>query len=643
MAFDGVTVAAVVHELNRELSGGRISKIAQPEKDELILTVKANAENKKLLISADASLPLIYLTDSTKESPMQAPSFCMLLRKHLQGGKILGITQPGLERIVRIDVEHSDEMGDLRTVTLITEIMGKHSNIILADDKGVIIDSIKRISGMVSSVREVLPGREYFIPETTEKADLLSVCGCELCKLNASGDNELCKPGAIAADSASGGAEQFASIMRKTGAIPLYKSLYTAFTGISPVLANEILHRAGIDADITADSPNDNSYVNLYNACKSLAEDIAAGRFIPCIVRISSKSDSTVGNKRTGMEFAAIRLSMYEKESVTETADITEYSSISELLEVFYREKNEVTNIRQRSADLRKIVTTLIERDSHKLDQQLKQLKDTKNRDKYRLYGELLNAYVYMVPAGADKVTLQDYNTGKDVSINLDPAKSATENAQKFFDKYNKQKRTYEALVTLTEDVRAEIDHLKSILTALDIARRESDLSQIRDELVMSGYMRDHSKGAGKKGGNGAKRAPGKNGQKKSQGAASKPMHYISSDGYDIYVGKNNIQNDELTFKFANSGDWWFHAKKMPGSHVILRTRNGEEVPDRAFEEAASLAAYYSAGREAGKVEIDYVLRKEVKKPAGAKPGFVVYYTNYSMTAPADISALNEA
>ena len=249
-------------------------------------------------------------------------------------------------------------------------------------------------------------------------------------------------------------------------------------------------------------------------------------------------------------------------------------------------------------------------------------MEDTKKRDTYKVYGELLNTYGYSAAPGAKTLEAVNYYTGEPVTIPLDDTLTAQENAQRYFDKYGKMKRTYEALSELTVQVKEEIEHLESILSALDIAMQEEDLVQIREELIDSGYIRR------------------KGGAKKAK-ITSKPFHYMSSDGFHLYVGKNNFQNDELTFKFATGGDWWFHAKQMPGSHVILKTE-GKEVPDRAFEEAARLAAYYSRGREQDKVEIDYIQKKHVKKPAGAKPGFVVYYTNYSMAIDSDISALTE-
>jgi predicted ribosome quality control (RQC) complex YloA/Tae2 family protein len=314
------------------------------------------------------------------------------------------------------------------------------------------------------------------------------------------------------------------------------------------------------------------------------------------------------------------------------------YDSPSALLEDFYAKKNLYTRIRQRSADLRHIVQTILERDVHKYDLQCRQIRDTEKRDKFKVYGELLNAYGYSVPEGAKSCEVDNYYTGEKLTIPLDPTLTPQQNAQKYFDRYARMKRTNEALTRLTAEVKAEIDHLRSIQNALAFSTTDGDLSQIRREMEESGFLRRRYTGQIK--------GQGRNGAKKGRARApqSRPLHYRSSDGFDIYVGKNNTQNEEITFHLAEPRDIWFHANDMPGSHVLLRTggRSFDDIPDRAFEEAAALAAYYSSGREQGKVEIDYLERRNVKKPSGAAPGFVVYYTNYSILAKTDISMLEE-
>jgi predicted ribosome quality control (RQC) complex YloA/Tae2 family protein len=607
MAFDGITIANITRELDETLVGGRIYKIAQPENDELLLTIKNNSTQYRLLLSADASLPLIYLTTSNKPSPLTAPGFCMLLRKHLQNAKIISVKQPGLERIICFELEHLNELGDVCRKRLIIEIMGKHSNIIFCDDEDKIIDSIKHISGMVSSVREVLPGRDYFIPHTQNKENPLRFCArytdlsATLPCFHRTGKDDVLIS-----------YEEFRQQMQSKP-MPLYKALYGSYTGLSPIISQELCYRAGVDADIPANVLADGSYEDtealhkVYQALVSMMNVVVDGVFVPSIVY----------RDKEPIEFSALPLTLYGDKN-TQTFD-----SISVVLEQYYAERNIITRIRQKSVDLRKIVQTALERNIKKYDLQIRQLKDTEKKDKYKVYGELLNTYGYNVEPGAKSMDALNYYTDEMITIPLDDTLTPQENAKKYFDKYGKMKRTADALLELTTQVKDEIEHLESILNSLDIAMQEDDLVQIKEELIESNYIK--RKGGGKK-----------------PKITSKPFHYISSDGFHIYVGKNNYQNDELTFKVANGNDWWFHAKKIAGSHVIVKS-DGKELPDRTFEEAARLAAYYSKGREQDKVEIDYVQKKHVKKPAGAKPGFVVYYTNYSMVIDSDISGIEQA
>ena len=608
MAFDGITTACLCREFAQRLEGARIYKIAQTDRDELVLTLKPAAERGggqcKLYLSADASLPLAYFTTRTRQAPLQAPAFCMLLRKHLQNGRIVSVTQPGLERILRFEVEHLDEMGDLCRHTLVIELMGKHSNIIFLNEEEQIVDSIKHISSLVSSVREVLPGRPYFVPDTRNKRDPLTETP-----------------------------EAFDSLMASMQTAPA-GLLSASYTGLSRQMAEELCDRASLSNDRSASSMTSQDRASLWKEFRSLMQDVQEGRFAPSIYYKKEEG----GRRGAPREYAAVPLQIYG--GFGQQYEEVSFDSMSALLETFYAQKNEVTRIRQKSADLRHIVQTILERDLHKYDLQCKQIRDTEKRDKYRIYGELLNAYGYSVPAGSKSCEVDNYYTGEKLRIPLDPTLTPMQNAGKYFDRYTKLKRTNEALTALTAEVKSEIDHLKSIRTSLDLATNEGDLAQIRQELEDSGLVRRHT-GGGKKRPGFDKSSAGKG---RARTPVSKPLHYVSSDGYDIYVGKNNTQNDALTFHFADPADIWLHANDIPGSHVILRTggKSMEEIPDRTFEEAASLAAWYSAGRAQGKVEIDYLLRRNVKKPGGAKPGFVVYYTNYSILARADISGIRE-
>ncbi len=579
MAFDGITIAALTAELREKLEGGRLYKIAQPEKDELLLTIKNNSNQYRLLISANASLPLLYLTDDNKKSPMTAPNFCMLLRKHVQNARITAVKQPGLERVVHFHMEHLNEMGDLCTKILTVELMGKYSNIIFRDEEKI-IDSMKHISIAVSSVREVLPGRDYFIPGADEKMDLLQP------------DWNVLRKSAIGA------------MAEKS--VPVQKFIYQNFTGIAPIVGTELCYRAGVDGDKPTNALDDAEKNKLIDELQRLREEIQKENFMPVIVY----------DGETPKEFGVLPYSIYKG------MNQKEFASVSGLLKQYYEEKSTVTRIRQKSVDLRKIVQTAVERNAKKLDLQNQQLKDTQKREKYKVYGELLHTYGYEAKEGDKSITVINYYDGNELTIPLDPDLTPMENAKKYFDKYGKLKRTYEALTVLSKETEEELHYLESVMMALDMAREEDDLTQIKEELVLSGYVK-------------------KKGNNKKAKLLSKPLHYISSDGYHMYVGKNNYQNEEITFQMAEGGDWWFHAKGMPGSHVIVKCK-GAELPDQTFEEAARLAAYYSKGNGQDKVEIDYIQKKHVKKPNGSKPGFVVYYTNYSMMIDTDISNIRQ-
>lgn len=577
MAFDGVTVASLVSEFNKKILNGRIYKIAQTESDELLLTIKVNRDQYRLLISANASLPLTYFTGTNKTAPLTAPNFCMLLRKHINNGRIINISQPGLERIIDFEIQHLDELGDIKNKHLIVELMGKHSNIIFVDN-GVILDSIKHVNSIMSSVRQVLPGKDYFIPDTMSKKNPLTV------------DKE----------------EFEATVFSKP--MPLSKAIYTSFTGISPTIAENICFECKFDSFQPANTLVKGDQNIIWMSFYQLINNIKAENFYPTIYEKDDKPE----------EFSAVKLSTFSD------CKAISYESISELLENYYAKKNQYTRMRQKSVDLRKIVSTILERDNKKYNIQLKQLKDTEKKDKYKVYGELLTTYGYSIEPGTKSFETVDFYSGKPVTIPLDPTISPIDNAKKYFNKYTKLKRTYEALIDIIKETKNSIDYLETINVAIDIAGNEEDLKAISNELAETGYIKKRNLNKGKK-----------------VKDKSKPLHFISSDGFDMFVGKNNIQNEELTFKVATGNDWWFHSKTFPGSHVIVKCNN-QELPDATFEEAAHLAAHYSKGSNQDKVEIDYIQKKHIKKVAGAMPGFVIYHTNYSMTVSPDISRIKE-
>lgn len=571
MAFDGITTNCIMQELNHLLAGQRISKIAQPEREELLFTFKAlNEGSNRLLISANASLPFLYMTKENKTSPLNAPNFCMLLRKYIGNGRISAISQPSMERVLCFTIEHLDEMGDPAVKYLYVEIMGKHSNIIFCDKDGQIIDSIKHVSGQMSSIREVLPGRPYFIPAQQDRFD----------------------PWQIAK-------EQFVEqILKKPCSVT--KAIYTSLVGFSPIIATELAYRSGLDADDSTAALAQADVERLYDVFRSLLQDLSDGNFSYGIYY-----DPVTGAPK---EFAPIPLTIYSD------MEYKTFSSISEVLEAFYAQRNKHTVIHQKSTDLRKIVSIHLERDRKKYLLQKKQLADTEKKDKYRIYGEMLHTYGYAASPGDKSIEVTNYYTNKPFVIPLDPTLDAMENAKKYFDKYAKLKRTGDALSSYILETENEIKHLESIETSLSIAETEGDLAAIKEELQEYGFIKKHS------------------GKKTNRISKSQPLHFVDDNGFHIYVGKNNYQNDQLTFKFATGNDWWFHAKQMTGSHVIVKSEN-KELPDSTYEYAAALAAYYSSGRDNEKVEIDYLQKKNVKKPNGSAPGFVVYYTNYSLVA----------
>lgn len=580
MAFDGIVIANIVQELKQTIINGRIYKIYQPEPDELNLVIKTPQGNQRLLLSASATLPLLYLSTENKSNPMTAPAFCMLLRKHLGNGRITGIEQPSFERIVIFRIEHLDEMGDLCRKQLIIEIMGKHSNIIFCDEEGTIIDSIKRVGAQISSVREVLPGRRYELPPSQDKINPFNLTR-----------------------------EYYEQVMlgKPTN---LCKMLYTSLTGFSPIVANEICDRAGLDGNSSTGRLSPEESRVLWECLQEVTGQLQREEFQPGICYDENEAP---------IEFSSIRLTMYRDKEWRQN------SSISAVLQEYYAAKNTVTRIRQKSSDLRRIVATALERTVKKYDLQRNQLKDTEKRDQYRIYGELINTYGYDIQPEAKSFSALNYYTNQEMTIPLDPSLTPAENSQKYFARYNKLKRTYEALTEQVEQTKQELEHLLSIQTALDITLEESDLADIKRELMEYGYMKFKSEG-----------------KQKGKRIQSKPFHFISSDGYHMYVGKNNYQNEELTFKAAVGGDLWFHAKQTPGSHVIVKTEGNLEIPDRTYEEAARLAAYYSSARTSSKVDIDYTRRSNLKKTPGGAPGFVIYHTNYSMTIEPDIRGIQE-
>lgn len=581
MPFDGSVVNSVVHELNNKLVNGKIDKIYQPEKDELIISVRSYKDTCKLLLSASSTYPRVHLTEENKSNPSVPPSFCMLLRKHLMGGRIVKVSQPDFERIIEIDIDSFDELGYSTHKTLIAEIMGRHSNIIFIDrPTSKVIDSIKRVSFEISSVREILPGREYEYPPSGEKSD----------------------PLAALREAFLGGIE------RLPGSTKAEKYIMNSYNGISPVVARDICQKAGMDPDTDLKQCSSGLLEKLYTSFDSFRKIILATDFAPYIVYRDGKA----------ADFSCIPLDIYKG------SEKQEFSSMSEAVERFYHDKDSKDRIKQKSGDIHKIITNRLDRCFKKLEVLGDELRDAADSEKFKIYGDLLMSNIYFLQKGEEKTRLQNYYSpeAEYVEIPLDSRLSPSANAQKYYKQYNKSKNALIKINHQIEENRQEIMYLETQLDNLDKCTEELELEEIRNELAEQGYIK-------------SRRISGK---KKAK--ASKPMRFISSGGFEIYVGKNNVQNDFLTLKFAVNQDMWLHTKDIPGSHVIIKTE-GKEVDDATLLEAANLAAFYSKGRMSSKVPVDYTRRKNVKKPNGAKPGMVIYENNSTIYITPDENQIN--
>lgn len=567
MAFDGITVSAIKAEIENKILGGRIDKVYQPEKDEIILGIRSMGQAYKLLLTSNASNPKFHFTQTNPNNPMTPPLFCMVMRKHLQSGKIIKIEQPDFDRILNIYVESLNELGDYSVKKLVLEIMGRHSNIILTDENNTILDCIKHIGHDTSSVREVLPGREYTLPPSQGKINTLDL-----------DDNN------------------FKKVLEDNPSFEIQSVIYKNYTGISPIAASEICYRANVNGSTPVEALTDIQKEVVFNKFAQLVEDIKVNRFYP---------ESITNEKGKTIDFSPIEMTQFNG------LDIKKYTSISELIESFYANRDFAYRIGQKTQDLRKLINQNIERCIRKKDIQMQTLRSIKNRDELRLKGELLTANIYSIKKGMTTVELPNYYSENQelIAIELDSNKTPSENAQKYYKAYNKAKRTFEALKDQIKSNDEELAYLESVLTSVNNCTDEQDVKEIRRELREEGYVKKVKN------------------QKDKSKKHSVPLHFISQDGFDIYVGKNNIQNDELTLKFARPRDIWMHTKNIPGSHVII-VSNGQTIPDTTLNEGAMLSAFYSKAKNSSKVPVDYTEKKNVKKPNGSKPGFVIYETN---------------
>ncbi len=584
MALDGAFLHTIKTELEQIALGSRIDKISQPSREEVVLTLRFKGGNKKLLISAGANSPRIHFTQIPLENPKTPPMFCMLMRKYLGSGKLVFIKQMGLDRILHLGFETVDELGDPTVVTIAVEIMGRHSNMILVNQQGKIIDSIKRIDEEMSSVRMVLPGLAYTLPPMQDKLNLLET------------------------DS-----DTIQEALDKAPNAELSKALLSVLQGMSPVVCREIAQYVTRDATVYKDDLTEDQKVRLSFYLDTLRKKLSGEE--RAFTMLTEKN----GKPR---EFSFFNITQYGTALIARPFD-----SASELLDSFYSERDRIERMKQRSHGLLKLLVNATDRISRKLASQREELKECAGRETLKMYGDLLNANLYQLKKGMDKVTLQNYyDEMKPVSIPLDPALTPAKNAQKYYTEYRKAATAEKMLTSLIVQGEQELVYLDSVFDAVSRTTGESELLEIREELAEQGYLKNYKN---------------RNKQLKPQ----PPIEYRSSDGFVILCGRNNKQNDKLTLKTARGDDLWCHTHNIPGSHVIV-VGEGKEIPDRTIEEACIVAAYNSKARESAQVPVDYTKARYVKKPGGAKPGMVIFTDNRTAYITPDeemVNALRQA
>lgn len=566
MALDSIAVSALRFELENLLIGARIDKVHQPEKDELTVSIRTFTDNYKLVICASPSNARIHFTDRFKDNPKTAPMFCMLLRKHIQGGKIVEIRQPDFERIIEFVIQTRNELGDIVFKRLIVELTGRNANIVLCEENGNIIESARHIDPIQSSVRQIMPGIPYLPPPKQDKIAFLDT-------------------------------EKEFSFDYTTPGQTVQDMLMSQISGISPLFAREISWLATERCDNAVASLTEDEKNKVIYYLNSFREKATKGEFSPVLIT-EIETDRLI-------DFSPFNINQYESACKTKALD-----TMSDAISLFYSVRADKERMKQRSSDVMRIITSNLERLSKKLVIQQKTLKDAENKEKYRQYGDLIMSSIYLIKQGESEAIVVDYfseNT-PEITIPLKPELSPAENAQRYYKKYTKAKNAEIEVTKQIESARSEIEYLESTLAMVENCTDYSDINAIRSELSGEGYI---------------KRQTSK--KRNDNEKTSKPHHFISSDGFDIYVGKNNIQNDTLTLKFANTSDIWFHTKKIHGSHTVIKLGIDKDVPRQTILEAAALAAYFSKARSSTNVPVDYTTIKNVKKPSGAKPGMVIY------------------
>lgn len=571
MPLDAICLGAVTNELNTVLTGCRIEKVYQPDRDEIVIQTRGQGGARRLLVSIAAGTPRVHFIETARENPAVPPMFCMLLRKHVQGAKIAAVTQPAVERMLSIELDTTDEMGVACKKYLICELMGKHSNVVLCGEDNRIIDAMRRVDGDLSGKRQVLPGLFYRMPPAQDKHDPFAVSGVGLAAAAAQADGEQ----------------------------TLDRFLLNTLLGFSPLLCRELAFRATGDTAKPLGTLSDEERNRLAKVYDDFLAYIEEKRWKPFL--LTKSEDSAV------FDFTFLPVTQYEG-----LMNVTQYESFSSLLAAFFEKKGRVERMTRRSSDLHKAVVNARDRLARKLSAQKKELAGAHDREKYKRTGELITANLYQLEKGMNKAKVIDYYNKDcpEVEISLDVRLTPQQNAQKYFKLYTKSKTAEEVLTEQIRQGSIELDYLESVLVQLSEAETERDLAQLREELTLSGVLS-------------AKQTRNKKGRQKP--VQAKPFHYRTTDGFDIFAGKNNLQNDLLTLKIAFKSDIWFHTQKIHGSHVILVT-DGREPTEQAMTEAAMIAAYHSKARLSSMVPVDYTQVRQVKKPAGAKPGMVIYH-----------------
>lgn len=570
MSFDGIVTKAIVDDIKEKLINGKISKVNQPDKNELDLIIYNNKQNYKLLISASSSLPRMHFTNENKKNPIEAYNFCMLMRKYLQGAVITDIYQESMDRVVSFDINSRDEMGYDMNYTLVVELMGKHSNIILIEKESqMIVDAIKRISFDTKSIRQILPKTKYSYLEDD--------------KINILKSDDL-------------------PINIAEGTTKLQQVFYKNYTGFSPTISREICLRADLDYNIRVEDLNDDEKSRFNQAFIDIREDIRN-----CDYEYSIVIDEDEKLK----DFHVIKLEKYGYLKKN-------FDDIHEMLDYYYKKHSSNDSITQKSSHLKKIVSNKIQRNSNKLSNLTVDLQEAKKRDIYKVYADLISSNMHLINKGMDKITVDNfYDDMNPIEIPLNPIKSGNENAQIYYKKFSKLKTREKMITQELPLIKQENEYLLQLLETLERITEYQELSEIKDEMVKIGLIKKSKK-------------------KTAKVKPSKPRHFVTENNVDIFVGKNNYQNDNLTLKQANREDIFVHVKDMPGSHVIMRNEN---LIQKDYDVACFLAAYFSSMSKEKYVEVDYTEKKNVKKAKGAKPG-MVFYNNFN-TVNVDMSSFN--